>query len=134
MPMAAQENKAIARRWFDEVINQRRVDAVAEIYQPTYVHHGTGGRDVGREEARAIAQRLLDASVDRRAQVKEQIEEGNRVATRWESVGTFAGGKRATMRGIIISRIEGDRIAEEWEVVDHISFLDELGELPGKDA
>ncbi len=125
--------KAIARRWFDEVINQRRIGVLDELYAPTYVHHGTGGRDVGRDEARAAAQHLLDASADRRATVLDQLEEGDRVATRWESVGTFEGGRRATVRGILISRIQGDRIAEEWEVVDHYGFLTELGELPRKD-
>jgi predicted SnoaL-like aldol condensation-catalyzing enzyme len=125
--------KALARRWFDEVINRRRVDAVDEIHAPDYVHHGTGGRDVGRDEARVIARRLLDASADRRAVVKDQVEEGDRVATRWESVGTFEGGRRATMRGMLISRIAGDRIAEEWEVIDQYSFLSDLGQLPGGD-
>jgi len=125
--------KAIARRWFDEVINQRRIDVVDQLYTPTYVHHGTGGRDIGRDEVRPVAQHLLDASADRRATVLDQLEEGDRVATRWESVGTFEGGRRATVRGILISRIQGDRIAEEWEVVDHYGFLTELGELPRKD-
>lgn len=125
--------KALARRWFDEVINQRQVDAVDEIYAPDYVHHGTGGRDVGREEARTIAQRLLDASADRHATVLDQLEEGDRVATRWQSVGTYEGGRRATMRGMIFSRVKGDRITEEWEIVDHYSFLAELGELPGEE-
>jgi predicted SnoaL-like aldol condensation-catalyzing enzyme len=126
--------KALARRWFDEVINQRRAEAVEEIYAADYVHHGSGGRDVGREGAREIAQSLLDASADRHATVMDQVEQGDRVATRWESVGTFEGGRRATVRGIVISRIEANRIAEDWEAVDLLSFLQELGELPGKDA
>ena len=130
----AAPKKVLARRWFDEVINQRRVDAVDEIYAPDYVHHGTGGTDASRDESRAIARRLLAASADRRASVLDQLEEGDRVATRWESVGTYEGGRRATMRGMLISRIAGDRIAEEWEVVDHYSFLAELGQLPGGDA
>jgi predicted SnoaL-like aldol condensation-catalyzing enzyme len=121
--------KARARRWFDEVINRRRVDAIDEIYASDYVHHGSGGRDIGRSETRAVAAQLLGASTDRRATVLDQIQEGDRVATRWESVGTFAGGRRATMRGMIISRVVGDRIAEEWEIADHYSFLRELGRL-----
>lgn len=125
--------KAVARRWFDEVINQRRVDAVDEIYAPEYVHHGTGGRDVGRDEARAIAQHLLDASADRHSTVLDQVAEDDRVATRWQTVGTFEGGRRATVRGIIISRVDGGRIVEEWEVVDHYSFLRDLGQLPGEE-
>lgn len=36
-------NKAIARRWFDEVINQRNLNAIADIYAADYVHHGPEG-------------------------------------------------------------------------------------------
>ena len=38
------------------------------------------------------------------------------------------------MRGIVVSRVAGDRIAEEWEVVDHYSFLADLGKLPGEES
>ena len=131
---AATPAKALARRWFDEVINQRRVEAVDEIYAPDYVHHGTAGHDVDLHGARDIARHLLEASADRHATVLDQVAEGDRVATRWESVGTFEGGRRATIRGIVISRIEDDRIVEDWEAVDHYSFLAELGELPGEEA
>lgn len=121
------ENKTLARRWFDEVINRRRIEAIDEIYAEGYVHHSPGGRDMGREEAKQFAASILEAFPDRVATVLDQIAEGDRVVTRFSSRGTHSGSSRIAgspgeMRitvGICISRIEGGRIVEDWELADH---------------
>jgi len=38
--MSTEENKAILRRWFEEVINEHRVDRVDELVAQDYVDHG----------------------------------------------------------------------------------------------
>jgi len=130
MTLAA--NKAAARRWFEEVINGRRLDAIDEVFGPAYVNH-SNGHDTPLAEIRDAAEHLLASSADRHATILDQVAEGNRVATRWESVGTFDGGRRATMRGMVIARIEDDRIAESWETLDTLSFLRDLGEIEEED-
>lgn len=119
-------NKALARVWFDEVINHRNLNAIAETYAADYVHHGPEGAEMrGREAARAFAAALLAASNDRQAVVKQQVAEGDLVVTRFTSsghrTGAFGGveptGEIWTTEGICISRIENGKIAEDWEIV-----------------
>lgn len=120
--------KTLARRWFDEVINQRNLEAIGEIYATDYVHHGPAGAEVrGLETVRVIAASILEASDDRRAVIEQQVVEGDLVVTRFVSkgrqTGVFQGrppsGEVWTTEGIVISRIEDGKIAEDWEIVSH---------------
>lgn len=126
-----EENKAIARRWFDEIINARDLDAIADIYAPDYVHHGPDGAEMkGLDTIRAFAASILAASEDRQAIVEQQVAEGNLVVTRFTSrghhTGVFRGkaptGKIWITEGICISRIEDGKIVEDWEII-HSSGL-----------
>ena len=131
-PAAAEEaNKALARRWFEEVINGRNLDAIPDIYAEEYAYHGPGGLELrGPEAVRGFAASILAASDDRHAVVERQVVEGNRVVTQFTSRGTQTGpyrgleptGREWVTEGIVISRIEGGRIVEDWEVV-HSSGL-----------
>lgn len=130
-PDKIEANKALARIWFDEVINQRNLDAMTDTYAVDYVHHGPEGVDIqGREAARAFAASILAASEDRHAVVEQQVAEGDLVVTRFASSGHHTGvfrgvkptGRIWTTKGICISRIENGRIVEDWEVV-HVSGL-----------
>ncbi len=130
----ADGRKAVARRWYEDVINERNLDAVAEIYTPDYVHHGPGGAEMrGPDAVRALAAAILAASDDRHAVVVQQVAEGDLVATRFISrghhTGVFRGiaatGRVWTTEGIHISRIEGGRVAEDWEVSHHSGIEDE---------
>lgn len=124
-------NKALARRWSEEVINQRNPEAVADIFAADYVHHGPEGAEMrGLEAARTFAASILAASDDRRATVEQQVAEGDVVVTRFISSGHHTGefrgiaptGKVWTTEGISISRIENGKIAEDWEII-HVSGI-----------
>ena len=124
-----EKNKALARQWFDEVINKRNLDAISEFYAADYVHHGSEGSELrGLTEVRSFAASILDASNDRRAVVEQQVAEGDLVVTRFTSSGKHTGvwhgiepsGKVWTTEGICISRIKEGKIVEDWEII-HIS-------------
>ena len=123
---AESANKALARKWFELVINGRDLDAIPEIYAEGYVYHGPAGQELsGREQVRDFAAAILAASADRHAVVESQVAEGDRVVTRFTSRGTRTGpyhgvpptGKEWVTEGIDISRIEGGKIVEDWEIV-----------------
>jgi len=120
------EHKTTARGWFDLVMNGRNVSAIDELYAEDYVYSGPDGSiRRGREDAKEMARRLIDAMPDRVSTVEDQIAEGDRVVTRWVSRGTPAlplmgrpvDGEPVAVFGITISRIADGRIAEDWEIL-----------------
>lgn len=125
-PAIIAANKQLARRWFDDVINRRNLDAIANTYAADYVHHGAEGVDIrGLEATRAFAASILAASKDRKAIVEQQVAEDDLVVTRFTSSGHHTGvfrgveptGRLWNTEGICISRIENGKIAEDWEIV-----------------
>lgn len=120
-------NKSIARVWFDRVINKHDLGALEEFYADDYVYHNEDGSvEQGRGFAVAVATRLIESAPDRIATVHDQVAEGDRVATRWSSVGTHTGstvfgreanGAEIRAWGLVLSRISEGRVAEDWELV-----------------
>jgi len=127
--MSVEKNKAVARIWFEEIVTNRNLDAIDQAYAPSYVHRGPDGHEMDRDQARTVAKMLLSGSDDRKARVIEQIAEGDRVVTRWESRGTHTGpiagrpptGEEIVVRGIVISRVADGRIVEDWEMVHFVN-------------
>jgi predicted ester cyclase len=126
--MGLDDNKAIARSWFD-VMNHHDLSVIDRAYADDYVYRGPDGMEVsGRDQARRIAAMLIEAVPDRVATVVSQVAEGDLVATRWEAEGTNTGplfGKPPTngpfrAEGLVISRIEGGVIVEDYEI-NHIT-------------
>lgn len=71
-------------------------------------------------------------------EVLSLLAEGDRVVLHWTTSGNHVGpygaveatGKRITMSGIDIFRIEDSRVAEYWSMWDGIDVYDQMGVLP----
>ncbi len=135
----SEENKALARRWA-EIMTQGNLDLVDEIYAPDYVGHDpTMPEDVrGVEGAREFYSMYRSAFPDAQITIEDQIAEGDMVATRWTGRGTHQGellgvgpsGNRVEVPGITISRIEGGKVAEEWDNYDALGMMQAIGAIP----
>ncbi|MFZ0625041.1 MAG: ester cyclase [Acidimicrobiia bacterium] len=126
-------NKAIARGWFDQVMNGRDVSAIDQLYSDDYSYWGPEGRTArGLEQTKAMAQMLIDSMPDRVSIVEDQIAEGDKVVTRWVSRGTPsmpllgrpADGRRIAVHGITISRLSDGKIVEDWEILRMVEEAD----------
>jgi len=120
------DNKAIARGWFELVMNGRDVSAIDALYADDYTYEGPDGQTSrGLEQAKAIARRLIDSMPDRVSTVVDQIAEDDRVVTRWVSRGTPTqpllgrppDGRQVNVHGITISRVADGRIVSDWEIL-----------------
>lgn len=109
-----------------------------ELWSPDYVRHSDTGT-LDRESFRATIEELNAAFPDLSVEILDTVEQGDRVAFRWESTGTHSGTymgvpathKRVVARGMTISRFDDDgRIAEEWTSWDKASVLRSLGIIP----
>jgi steroid delta-isomerase-like uncharacterized protein len=135
--MSLKENKALVRRHYAEVLNQRNPELIDELYAPTIAL--SNGAHIEREQFKALAQMSLDAFPDHQVTVEDQIAEGDKVVTRWTARGThhgnFAGipptGKQVTVKAIHIHQIVDGRIAALWEEFDMFGLQQQLGLIPG---
>jgi steroid delta-isomerase-like uncharacterized protein len=135
----SEENKTLARRWAD-IFNQGNLDLVDEIYASNYVDHDpTMPEDVrGVEGAREFYGMYRSAFPDTEITIEDQLAEGDMVATRWTARGTQQGelmgvppsGNRVEVMGVTISRIEGGKIVEEWDIYDALGMMQAIGAVP----
>lgn len=141
--MAEQDNKALVRRYYDEVFNQRDVDLVDQLAVDDYVEHDPfPGQGDGRDDLKARVQLILDAMRPLRFEVQDVVAEGDTVVVRWVQRGTQSGsfmgipptGREFTIAGIDIHRLRDGRMAEHWHVVDLFALLQQLGAIPAPSA
>ena len=137
--MSAEENKAILRRWFEELWDRRNLDAIDEIVADNFVfHNAPPGIPPDREGVRQLVTMMQAAFPDVRITVEDQIGEGDKVVTRWTFAGTHKGelmgiaptGKQIAISVITINRIAGGKAAEGWEEVDRLGMMQQLGVVP----
>lgn len=139
--MSAQ-NKAIVRRYLEEIWNKGNLALVNELFTADCVDHDPsnppGFPPPGPEGIKQLVTFYRSAFPDVYFTIQEEIAEGDKVATRWTARGTHKGqlmniattGKTVTSSGISISRIAGGKIAEVWVARDALGLMQQLGALP----
>ena len=139
--MSVEENKAIARRHFEELWTKGDVDVADEIYSPEAVgRHGSGNPDnTGYPEfEKELVRQDTEGFPDGVATVLGQIAEGDCVVTQWRFEGTNTGpiygnpptGREVSVNGVHIHRIVGGKIVEIWAHPDSLSFMQQMGLVP----
>src|SRR5258708_23999214 len=91
--MSVEANKDIARRYFEEFVNERRLDVLEELVAPDAVDEtraysgGTGDRDDFRQHALWLWESVQDV----KATITDLIAEGDRVVVYWRIEGIHQG-------------------------------------------
>jgi steroid delta-isomerase-like uncharacterized protein len=132
-----EQNKAIAKRAFDEILSRGRFELAEQLYAKDFVNHGMH-QDISLEEDQAALKGWHQAFPDIVIRPEKLIAEGDLVTIYWVARGTNtatgnglpATGKKAELAGITIWRIVDDKIKEEWSAFDQLSLMRQLGLLP----
>jgi len=137
--MAGNDNKAVVQRFYQEVLNQRKLDVLDQIGAEDYVEHDPfPGQGNGRADLKARVASLHKAFNPLRFNVEDVIAEGDKVVVRWTNSGTDRGGfmgipptgREFGIAGIDIYVVRDGRLAEHWHVVDMLGHMQQLGLLP----
>ncbi len=129
--------KAVARRFFEEIWNRGSEEAIdAHLAAETVGNDPSFG--TGREAFRAQWRTWRTAFPDIHFAVEELVAEGNKVVTRWTMTGTHRGpfwrvpgtGRRVTVTGMSLDRIEDGRIVAGFDAWDELGLRRQLGMLP----
>jgi steroid delta-isomerase-like uncharacterized protein len=131
------ENKALVRRYYDEVLTGRDRDLLTQLLAPSFVSHVPGGPDVGADAYTAAVQATYAAFPALAVTIHDQVAEADKVVTRWSASGTHAGdfagvpatGRHVTVTGIHIHRVRQGQLVEHWEELNLLGVLRQLGVL-----
>lgn len=135
----SETNKALMRRWFEEVWNQGRTEVIDELMADDVVIHGlvdAAGNPVrGAAAFREFHRQFRGAFPNMNITVEDVIAEGDRAVARCDVRGQHSGdhlGFAATnapvqFGGIAIVRIENGKIAEAWNQFDFMEMNKQLG-------
>src|SRR6185295_5367581 len=140
--MSQKENQLLCRKFAQKMINERDLALAPEFIAEGSVHHEFGDVPSDFQSGpRAMAQFLnlyLRAFPDLRLTFEDALADRDRVVTRWRLEGTQKGplmgiapsGRRVSVEGIRIDRIENGKIAESWMQLDTLGLLEQIGALP----
>ena len=117
-------NVALARRWFEEVWNQRRVETIDDLIAPESVCLSPGGELRGPAEFQSrVYEPFVAAFPDLRVTIEGTVAQGDEVVVRWTASGTHTGpglglpatGRPIFIRGMTWMRITGGKLAAGWD-------------------
>lgn len=135
------EYKTLLHRWFEEVWNKGRTDAIDEMFDCDGVAHGLtdqqGNELRGPEGFKPFFESFRNAFPDIEVIVEETVVEGDKIAARCkvrgthkgESVGIAATQKPVEFSGMCIARVKDGKIVEAWNNFDFMSMYQQLGAL-----
>jgi steroid delta-isomerase-like uncharacterized protein len=132
-----EQNKATAKRAFEEILSHGRFDLAEQLYARDFVNHGLHS-NASLEEDQTALKGWHAAFPDVVVVPEKLIAEDDLVTIYWIARGTNTGtgnglpatGKKAELAGITIWRIVDGKIKEEWSAFDQLSMMRQLGLIP----
>ena len=135
----SEENKEILRRWFEEVWNNGRAEAIDEMFDEKGIAHGLSDDPAnpitGPSQFRPFHTTFREAFPHMIIVIEDMVAEGDRVAARCSVRGKHEGyfmGRAATQApveftGMTIVRIENGKIVEAWNNFDFMTMYKQCG-------
>ena len=126
--------KEIIRRWFEEAINQGNLSVLDEFAHPDYVYRSPSEEIRGIEGLKGLISAFRTAFPDLNAKLDDLVIEGDKAVScftitgthKAELMGIAATGKQVKFNGMALSRFEGGKVIEDWEIMDQLSMFQQL--------
>ncbi len=133
--MSIEQNKAVVRRFNKEVIENKKIELMDELFLPTFINRSIKpGFSAGADGMVGFLKIFWEAFSDIKVEIHDQVGEGDKVTSRKTIHGTHTGtfmnipatNKKIEMNVIDIVRIEDGKYAEHWNVIDLQGLLNQI--------
>ena len=137
----SQENKALLRRWFEEVWNKRRPEAIDEMFAEDGIAHGLSDDEgtplIGPAGFKPFHETFCGAFPDIEVVAEDMIAEGDMVAARCSVRGKHTGdhlgiavsNAPVQFTGMAIVRIKDGMIVEGWNNFDFMKMNKQISAI-----
>jgi steroid delta-isomerase-like uncharacterized protein len=139
----ADQNETLLHRWFEEVWNKGRADAIDQMFASEGIAHGltdqNGNELRGPEGFKPFFESFRNAFPDLQVVIEDTVVEGDKVAARCtvrgthkgEGIGFAATDKPVEFTGMTIVRVKDGKIVEAWNNFDFLAMYQQVGQHPG---
>ena len=134
--MPPEDNKALVRRLFDDVINHGDLEQADDLVSVGFVEHNPmPGQAAGLAGFKQVLVMLRAAFPNLRITIDELVAEGDKVAVRLTACGDHQGafqglpptGRRVAWEGISMLHIADGQVVERWFHADVLGLREQLG-------
>ena len=137
--MTLEHNKALIRRFGEEILNQKNLAAIDDICRPDYVEYDPApGQGPGAEGLKQWFGQVFVGLPDMHWTIEEQVAEGEHVMSRWTWRGTHLGelfgipatGKQVTVAAWTSDHIVDGKLADSRIILDMFGMMQQMGIIP----
>ncbi len=137
--MSTERNKHLVRYTFEKLFNTGELALADELVSQDFLNHDAPpGVPPGPAGLRQMVTMLRTAFPDIQFTVEDLVAEGDTVGHRFTARGTHQGellgiaptGRPVLFTGMIITRFAGDQVVEDWDNIDMLGLLHQLGVIP----
>lgn len=138
----SEQNKALVRRYLDQVYNNGRSEVIVELIADDYLDHSApSGQTPGAAGTRQVYDMYRTAFPDLRVEIHDLVAEHDLVVARATFTGTSRGplmgapptGKPVQFASMVIVRLRAGRLVERWEQMDLLGLMLQLGVVSQQD-
>lgn len=142
--MSSNSQAAIIHRFYEESLNQNRLDILPELVSANVINHGfDGSQQTGIQALEQTIRRTQGLFSGHHFTVDDVVSNGDKAAARWTMAanntvpigGVAPTGKQITQHAVVFYRFEEGKIAEIWLQLDRLGVLQQVGiSIPGMPA
>ena len=132
------QNEDLIRTFINEAFNKGNLSILEEVIHPEYQYLSPDSQLKGIGQLREFIQAFRHAFPDLNLQIDDFFSSNDRTCTAFTLKGTHgqdfmgitATKKAVEVQGMVISRIKDNKILEDREILDNLTFFQQLGVVP----
>lgn len=130
----------LTRTLIEEAFNKGNLEILDEIIHQDYHYRSPDSEINGIDELKGFIVDFRTGFPDLNLNIDQQLIDADKTCTCFTFTGTHMGSfmdipatkQKVKVHGIVVSRLQDNKIVEEWEVLDMLNFLQQLGIVPSE--